>query len=677
MAIFPEVPYEVRDPEDRARLEVMEDSYTRVISINETMWGMADRDSRAEAGDPNLWSELYNNVPASRRNLLSLNHIRTTVNMIHGHQCKNRKSIIAIPVENADQETADQFSKILMWLDRGSGILETFSDSFHDSVVGGISLIQVTMDYRADPVSGDVVVENCPYNTFIIDPFFKKKDLSDCNFIWKRTYITRSEALSYLPDKKDIIMSLSTSNSKDGKFNYLPETFDAANNNLMSYDEYYYRSFRSQKLLVDKQTGESMEWDKNDPEGLEKFLKMYPQVSVVEQDIPTVRLTIVLQGKIMYDGPNPLGIDSYPFVPVLCYFNPQITDYTWRIQGVVRGLIDAQFLYNRRKAIELDMLESQVTSGWIYKEGALVNPMDVFKTGQGKSLVVKSSAQMTDLQQIQPGSIPPSTLEVSRAMGDEINSISGVSEELLGSAVDDKAGVLAMLRQSAGLTTLQPIFSNADYALKLLGSKLLGVIQNNFMPGKVKRILNEEPLPQFYNKAFGKYDCAVEEGLNTTTQKQMQFAQYIKLREIGVPIPDESLIEAVTLQNKSDLIKTVQQQQQQEQQMQQQQAQVQMAEIQARTDLAHARATADKGLGLERVSRIEENKELAEERKAEAYKDRAAGLLDLLKGMQEIDNVDIDQLQKLVALSKLLQAQSEANEDGPSDVAKATVASKI
>ena len=35
----------------------------------------------------------------------------------------------------------------------------------------------------------------------------------------------------------------------------------------------------------------------------------------------------------------------------------------------------------------------------------------------------------------------------------------------------------------------------------------------------------EEPAPQFYNKAFGKYDAAIEEGLNTTTQKQMRFAQ--------------------------------------------------------------------------------------------------------------------------------------------------------
>ena len=57
-------------------------------------------------------------------------------------------------------------------------------------------------------------------------------------------------------------------------------------------------------------------------------------------------------------------------------------------------------LYNRRRTIELDLLESQITSGWKYKEDALVNPKDVFLAGQGKGLALKDTAQMTDVEQI-------------------------------------------------------------------------------------------------------------------------------------------------------------------------------------------------------------------------------------------------------------------------------------
>jgi hypothetical protein len=85
-----------------------------------------------------------------------------------------------------------------------------------------------------------------------------------------------------------------------------------------------------------------------------------------------------------------------------------------RIQGVVRGLRDAQFLYNRRKVAELDILESQINSGFIYKENALVNPADVFLTGQGRGLALKRDAQMTDVQKIEAPQIPPSMIQLKR-----------------------------------------------------------------------------------------------------------------------------------------------------------------------------------------------------------------------------------------------------------------------
>jgi len=122
-----------------------------------------------------------------------------------------------------------------------------------------------------------------------------------------------------------------------------------------------------------------------------------------------------------------------------------------------------QYLYNRRRVIELDMLESQINSGYKYKENALVNPKDVFLEGQGKGLALKSEAEMTDVEKIQPAQIPPSMMQLSEILGQEVQQISGVNEELLGAAEDDKSGILSMLRQGAGLTTLQVLFDNLDF----------------------------------------------------------------------------------------------------------------------------------------------------------------------------------------------------------------------
>ena len=661
--IFPNLGPTYYNTDDKGILSRMEAFYAESITINQSFWGEADTDTRFEVGDQTLWSDLYGNLPAARRRQFNFNRIRRVINMISGHQRRNRKSTIVVPVENGDSETADQFTKVLVWINNQENVLETISESFHGALVTGMNLLQVWVDYRNDPVSGNIRVDNCSYNSFLIDPYFRKADLSDCNSIWKRTFLTKRECISLMPSKSEDILDLPFNDSgtgRDGKFQFMPESYNYGYKNLLTYDEFYYRDYRTQKMLVDSETGETQEWKSNNEEGLEDFLQEYPQITVIQSEVPTVKLAIVIQGKVMYDGPNPLGIDQYPFIPVFAYYNPQMPYFPQRIQGVVRGLRDAQYLYNRRRIIELDILESQINSGWIYKEGALVNPQDVFMSGQGKGLALKDDASMADVQQIQPPQVPPSMIQLSELLAREVMEISGVNEELLGSAVDEKAGILSMLRQGAGLTTLQILFDNLDRAQKLLGKVMIDIVQNNFTPGKIKRIIEDEPSQQFYNKAFGRYDAAIEEGLNTTTQRQMQFAQLLQLREAGVPISTEDLLEASTMQGKKKIIENAVKQQQQQAQMQQMQMQSQMEEAKARIQLANARSYADMGLAHERDSRVFENETMAIERIHRANQEDSSAALDKIKALKELESMDLAHLEKLVTILATLKSTETA-----------------
>lgn len=655
--LFPQLGPEYYDEADKSMRSRMEAFYAQSITINASFWGEADTDLRFYLNDQTLWNDLYGNLPANRRRQFNFNRIMRVVNMISGYQRRNRKSTIVTPVENADETTADQFTKVMLWVNNQESVLETISEAFHGALITGMNFLQVWVDYRADPISGNIKVDRCNYNTFLVDPYFRKADMSDCNAIWKRSFLSKRECVSLMPDKTAEIMGLQGVDNRDGKFQFMPESYNYGLKNLLTYDEYYYRDYRKQKMLVDTQTGETQEWKSQDKDALNAFLRAYPTLTLIEQEIPTVKMAILVQGKVMYDGPNPMGIDCYPFIPVMAYYNPDSPYFPYRIQGVVRGLRDAQYLYNRRKVIELDILESQINSGFMYKENALVNPKDVFLSGQGRGLALKTEAAMTDVQQILPPAIPPTMIQLSEILGREIQEISGVNEELLGSATDDKAGILSMLRQGAGLTTLQHLFDQLDRSQKLLGKMIIDIVQTNFMPGKIQRILEEQPSQQFYNKAFGRYDAVVEEGLNTSTQKQMQFAQLLQLREVGVQIPDDVLLDSCTVQNKKQLRESIQASQQQAQQMQMQQAEMAMKEQEARTNLANARAAADQGLGMERISRIEENHALAQERRAQATKDEDIALLNLVKALKELESVDLDQIHKLVQLSNVVKSQ--------------------
>lgn len=653
--------YTSQTDDEKSLKQRMEDTYAQSITINQSFWSEADIDTRFKAGDQTLWNDIYGNLPAFRRRVFNFNRIRRICNMITGYQRKNRKSTIATPVENSDEETANQFSKTMLWAMEQDNTLETISQAFDGAVTAGMNLLSVWMDYRNDPINGDIRVDNVSYNGYLIDPFFKKHDLSDCNFIWTRKWLTKKQIKSLLPDQRGEIDKLHARGTRDGKFQFMAEAYNYGMTDLLTYDEYWYRDYRSQKLLVDVRTGETMEWKGND-EDLELFLGKFPELTAIDHEIPTCKLGIVVQGHVMYHGANPMGIDQYPFIPVLGYYEPEIPYFPWRVQGVVRGLRDSQYLYNRRKVIELDILESQINSGWKYKENALVNPKDVFMQGQGRGLALKEEANMGDAEQIQAPAIPSSMIELSKILGDEIQQISGVNEELLGSAEDDKSGILSMLRQGAGLTTLQVLFDQLDHSQKLLGRVFIDLIQANFSPGKIKRIIGDEPSAQFYNKAFGKYDAAVEEGLNTSTQRQMQFKQLLALKEIGIPVPTNLLVESSTLQNKKELVEAIGQQEESQSQMQNLQLQAALQEQQAKIKDLESRAEANAGLGLERASRVQENRALAIERLAESEKDRELGTLHKVRAMKELDSMDISQLEQLLRLTEYLKTQESPME---------------
>ena len=80
----------------------------------------------------------------------------------------------------------------------------------------------------------------------------------------------------------------------------MPETYAFDLGRYLSYDEFYYKDFRVQKLLMDAQTGSIMEWRwENKQEELELFLHHHPNVIMYEQEIPTIRLAVIINNKVI------------------------------------------------------------------------------------------------------------------------------------------------------------------------------------------------------------------------------------------------------------------------------------------------------------------------------------------------------------------------------------------
>lgn len=631
--------------------------YQSAYPQNSAYWVQGAIDKRFEVGDQQLNSMLYgdNQYYQARKFFFPL--IQRQTNMINGYQRRNRKSTISVPTQADSDPLVDDFNKVLKWCEERDGFQEYLSQAFAGAVSTGSSWLHLYPSYTLDPISSDLFTDNVAYCNMLTDPYWRKMDLTDCSGLWRRRWVTKTLAQALLPGHRDEIAKMKPSGAKDGRFPLQAELINLNTSQLFYMDEFYYRTTREATLIIDPKSGESTEWedDETDPEDMmQQVLQQQPWLMIKKTQVPTVNVCISLGDKIFYDGPNLLSIDAYPFVPAIAYHEPDVQSMAWRLRGIPRNLRDVNYLYNLRKVIELDILQSQINSGWIYKVDSVTDPKAFRQSGQGFLIPLKTTDAPIDslIKRIEPPSIPQSMMELSRSLADDLTRISGVTEELLGAAQDDQSGIMSMLRQGAGLTTLQPLFDKIDYTQRLYGKIRLQAIRKNFTKGKVASILGHEPDPRFFTSHSLKYSIAVEEGNYSTTQRQMELQQLLHFKEIGMPIADKSILQAAFLTNKKQIIQDMEDASKAQQQAQQSQAAQAEKVDNSKIAASYAKAQSDIAKSHETLAKIEEDKANAHYKQAEAD-------LNLVKMMVELEDIDLDTMHKSFTLAQSIKQSNK------------------
>ncbi len=393
-------------------------------------WGVyyaaAYRDLRAYAGDN--WTNLEKTkLERQNRMILELNKIRRVVNLYSGYERENRTATVCAPVEGSDAETADQFSNVLYYIYEKANSDYIISEAFEHSLKTGLAIVGLYMDYSRDKVNGDIKMYWKPFNALMLDPYFTKRDLSDCDQASTRDLLSKEQIKSLLPWVDPSTIENLPTGIRDNKYQYLGiyrqynSTYIAKN--LCTYDQYWKRINKPQKYLVDMETGVTEEWygDKDEEKALIAQLReeasrraelgLGPRLELINSHKRSVELNIIVSGQLLYTGPDPTGLDEYPFVPILLYHEPLIDTFELKIQGIVRSVRDAQRQYNRRHSQIIDIMESIINTGWITKNGAVLDPNMLMQAGQGKQIVVNEGYDVNaDVREISPPNIPPVSL---------------------------------------------------------------------------------------------------------------------------------------------------------------------------------------------------------------------------------------------------------------------------
>lgn len=646
----------------------------------------AAKDHRFCLGDQ--WSGSEKEQLAQQgRSALVFNRVRRNIKMVSGYERRTRHSLIAMPVENQDDATSSLLTSAMLWSSNYDNMSNTMSNAFEGALKTGINLLELSMDYSDDLINGEIRMNRIPYNAVLLDPRFTKRDLSDCEYILHRRMLSKSAAKKLLPFRADEIDKINAKGS-DGQFSGMHQYAQGKDKGVLKYDEFWQRKTKQVKVLVDTDTGEVKEFDTTqvDKERVEMFAAQFPNIKVLNKTVGTVELTVFIENILMYTGEDPMGIRDFPHVPVMAFWDPEYSsnfssfggdsrgadsyntffsenhsgDFALKLQSLVRCSRDPQTEANKRRSKMLDIIDSQINTGWQAMENSVVNPGDMYQSGQGKVVWMKDGHPMTDAQKIQPPDIPQGLFNLSQMMDQDIVEVAGITDELLGMQDDGNlqmSGVLAKLRQGAGITVLQDLFDNFRLAQKVVGTKLLKIIQEKWQPQKIARITGEEPTQELMDSTFAKYDVVVEEALETPTQRALAYTQLLQAKQMGVDIPDDIIIDFMPLTDKKSLKDVMEQR---ERAAQEQQAKIAEQEAIA-LELANSQKVAHMAMASERKSRERSNLGLEISRISEAEENRSAAALNRAKTITEIAAMEDDRIMKVIGFVQQLE-QSEIDD---------------
>ena len=598
-------------------------------------WGTflkeAAQDLKMVLGDP--WSAADKKaLRTQHRAPMTFNKALRVCRLISGYQRKHRLVLKVDPIEGSDDATANQLTGVLMWVLQYGNAYHVLSEAFDfGALKSGINLVHPYVDHTEDPVSGDIQFARIPYNKCMLDPLFTKRDLSDCTFLLRRDYFPKDTVKALLPKHAAEIEKL-TIGGRDEKYTYFHPPSDLLGGKFMRYDEFWVRTYKPIKTLVDPRTGQWTRIPKPTDRKVALLKKIYPKGIITDGYQRTVELRILVEDHVFYVGPDPNGTDDYPYVPIFGFWTPEANTSEKKLQALARCIRDPQDETNKRRMKMLAILDSVISTGFKAASDAVINPGSLYQSGQGRVIFTKPG-KFTEVEQLHGGDIPQGLFRLQELMDQDIIEIPGANDEMFGAPESHdirQAGILSKLRQAAGLTVLQDLFDNYRLGKSLLGRKVIKMIQHNFTPAKIQRIINEQPTQEFYDKKFGKYDCVPTEGVLSDTQRQMYYAELRAMKAEGAPIPWSAIIDAAPMQWKSKLNQFMKQQDiemQKQTQFQQQMEQLAMALMQAKTmrDIESSRAKT-----------------------AAAVEDRANAALLRVKTAKEVGKMDFDELMEIL-----------------------------
>jgi len=553
--------------------------------------------------------------------VLTINKILSTCAAVFGEQLASRADVSFRPARDGIPETAAALDKLWMHIAETNNLDWLESEVSADGFIRGRGFYDVRIDFD-DQFMGEVRIAQLNSKNVVIDPDAEEYDPDK----WKEVFLTKWLTL----DDLDRLYGRSAAREVKGRpqsaFTNSYDTVDWEPDNFGSADrtwsvdedekrrrvyrivERQYRELRYVECLVNPETGDLREipetWDHNRIAHVSQTYGLMPYRKRLEK----IRWTVSLDDMLLHHEWSPYR--HFTPVPYFPFFRHGTTI------GFVENLISPQDLLNKSVSQELHITNTTANSGWIVKNGALANMTqeELEERGGEDGLVVMVNGTTKDLEKISPNQVPSGIDRLSFKADEALKEVSMISDSMRGFDRSDVAAKAIQAKQARGSVSLSKPFDNLAYTRKLLARNVLDLVQSFYTETRIINVtgrnLTDDSESMVVNEVtpegdivndltLGEYAVVINTVPARESFEQTQFQEALELRQLGIAIPDDVLVEHSHLNRKTEIAQRIKElngggePSQAEQQMQQ--LEMQLKELEAgekEADIAVKQANA-------------------------------------------------------------------------------------
>jgi len=532
------------------------------------------------------WDEATKAKLASEgRPALTFNMVLAVVNTALGDQLSRQVQMGFKPRRNASREVATVLNKLAMQIMHANRYRYVEMAVLGDGLIQDRGYFDVRMDF-SDHMQGEVKIKSLDPASVVLDPDAKEYDPNTWTEVMTSEWLSLEDIEGlYGADKAEQLRGLVAAGDsiRFDSVRFEEKTFGGDTLGVYGYTgadsgenrdiksirvvERQHYKWVNERMFVDPATGDMAEvpsgWDDAKMQAFAEKM----QLSIHKRPGRRVRWTVSADHVVLYDDWSLYR--TFTIVPYFPYFR-RGTPF-----GMVRNLVSPQEYLNKTRSQELHIVNTTANSGWTVEEGALTNMTedDLESRGAETGLVLVHARGSQPPQKIQPNQVPAGLDRISEKASVSIREISGVNNGMLGQVSPTVSGVAIDRQTAQGSVQLQVPATHMELSRRLVGEKILELIQDFYTEERVVHITydhdpnkpEEELLINATNAAGelindvtrGAYDVVVTTLPNRDNFDESQFADLVEMRQMGIAIPDTVIIRHSNLAERDQIADAV------------------------------------------------------------------------------------------------------------------------